>query len=487
MLLARCCMAMVLALALTACSGGGSRPNSETPFEPAESATIEVKLFPAFSDAISDYALQEASTRMPLVVTLDGLGVRGRFVSARLAAGGDRLTLLRLAADITFDIVLTDATGAQKSIHVHALPPDFPKYTVASNGQVAEGDIYIGLFTGLALANPTFNLILTADGTPTYFKRLDHPAINFQKIVYSDGRVRYAYFDQRFPPQAGKGSADGDVVLLDQSFREIRRLRLVPFRSHGPLPSENHDFIFFDDDHYVLSAYDVRTVDLTAFGGKGDSKVSAAIVQEVDHGNIVWEWDSTDYAQLYGASVDGNDFTNASAPIADYLHFNSVEFDPVDRTFLLSFRHLDAVIKIAPFEPHPSGSIAIKWILGGKLDQFGITPAQRFYHQHDARVVSHQGRTLQLSLFDNNNGHYDERPSAAMVFTVDERAMTADLADEYHDAMQSGSQGSVQALGPRHYFIGWGSDSHVSEAVAGTRVFLIGFDNGFVYRARKVR
>jgi arylsulfate sulfotransferase len=466
---------------LAACSGSGSSSS-----QPSDGMAI--KLLPAYSDDVADYALAEATLDMPMVASLDALGLRGRFTSVRIAAAGDRIMLPRLAADVAFDLVLADGAGRERTVHVHALPPDFPRYSVSVTGPVSPGRIYAGLFSGLGLSTPTYNMIFAPDGTPLYFRRLDHPAINFQRIVYADGRVRYAYFDARFEALPGKGSSDGDVVLLDESFREIRRLRLLPFRSHGPLPSENHDFIFFDDDHYVLSAYDVRTVDLTALGGKPDAKVSAAIVQEVDHGTVVWEWDSTDYPQLYGASVNGNDFRNANAPIADYLHFNSIEFDPVDRTFLMSFRHLDAILKIAPFEARTGAPIAIKWILGGKLDQFGLAPAQRFYHQHDARVLAHNGSAMQLSIFNNNNGHFDEHASSAMVLAIDEASRTATVVDEYSDDILSAAQGSVEVIEPRHYFISWGLDNRVSEAVAGKRVFLMDFDGLYqAYRARKSR
>lgn len=423
-----------------------------------------------------------------MVVTLESLGLQGRFASARFATGADSIVLSRLAPDVSFEIVLTDASGRDKTIRVRAAPPDLPRYTVSVTGAVAEGNIHAGVFSGLGLANPSFNMIFTVDGTPTYFRRIDHPTINFQRIVYADGTIRYAYHDVRFAQVPGKGSANGDVVLLDEGFREIRRLRLLPFGKHGEIAAENHDFIIFNDDHWVLCAYDVRTVDLSAHGGKADSGVSATILQEIDRGVVVWEWDSTDYPDFYAASVQGNDYMNSRVPVADYMHFNSIEYDPTDRSYLLSFRHLDSIVKIAPFEPRSGGPIPIKWILGGKLDQFGLTPLQRFYHQHDARVISRSGSVLQLSVFNNNNDHFQEHPSSAMVLSINEATRSAALVDEYHDAMFSSAQGSMQVLAPRHYFIGWGNDNRISESVAGNRVFLMDFEGALlVYRARKVK
>jgi arylsulfate sulfotransferase len=477
----RCWGALLLATLLAACSGSSSVPG-------APPDGIAVKLLPAYSDQVAEYSLEEASVSRPMVIELAALRLPERFVAARFESGEPSLRLPRLSSEISFGLVLREATGAERTIRVRATPADFPRYTTTISGAAAPGEIYAGVFNGQGLANPAFNMIFSSDGTPLYFRRMERSAINFQKIVYPDGTVRYAHHDIRFPVVPGKGSADGDVVLLNENFREIRRLRLKPFRNHGELPAENHDFIFFGDDHYVIPAYDVRTVDLSAFGGKPDSKVVAAVVQEVRDGVVQWEWDSTDYPQLYAASVRGNDYTNTTSPVADYVHFNSVEFDPVDRTYLLSFRHLNAVIKIAPAEPRAAGApIAIKWILGGALDQFGLTPEQRFYHQHDARVQRHAGSMIELSIFNNNNDHYDEHPSSGMLFSLDEAAKSARVLDEYHDSMFSSSQGSMQVLGPRHYFIGWGSDNRISESVAGNRVFLMDFDGAqLIYRARKV-
>lgn len=447
---------------------------------------IMMKLLPAYSDGTTEYSLQEASTDLPLVADVQALGLPARFVDARV--GGDHsIRLQRLASDVSFDLSLVDGSGKATTIHVHALPPDFPTWTTETTGPIAPGRIYTGVFTGFLPTNYSYGLILEGDGTPVYFRRFDHPAFNFHKVFYADGRVRYVYLDSPVGFDLNKGAAEGDVVIEDQNFNELRRVRLLPTAKHGALPAENHDVLVFDDDHYVLSAYNTRTVDLSAMGGKIDSKVAVPVLQEIRNGSLVWEWDASDYPQLYGASTDGNDYLNATHPVADYLHFNSVDFDPSDGSFILSFRHLDSVVKILPTSVPAGTPIPFKWILGGKLDQFGVAPAQRFYHQHDAKLVSRDGSKLTFSLFDNNNGHYDLHPTAAMVWTIDEAAKTATLDDEYFDNNTSTSQGSVQVLGPRNYFICWGIDNHITEALNGAKVFTLHFaDNFLVYRAAKM-
>jgi hypothetical protein len=448
---------------------------------------LPIKLLPAYSDTRDDYALQEAYVGRPMVLDLPSLGVPGRFVSGRIQGAGSTVTLTRLAADVTIPIVLTDAQGAQRTIRVSVLPPDFPSTSGGVTGAAANGNIYTSIFTGFQDNSPSYNLVYARDGTPAYYRRLDHPSFNFQKVTYANGTTRYVFLDAPTGFNADKGAADGDVVLLDENFHELRRGRLLANRNHGPLPAENHDVLILADDDWVLTAYDTRTLDLTAYGGKPNTRVVATVVQEVKGGSVLWEFDSTDYPQFYTASTDGNDYTNTLHPLADYVHFNAIERDPSDGGFLLSFRHLDAIVKITPAAAPSNGPVPIKWILGGKLDQFGILPAQRFYHQHDVRIVSRDGIRLQLSLFNNNNGHYDEHPSSAMVLQLDETARTVSVVGQYFGTAQSTSQGSVQVLGPRHYFISWGSVPRVEEVLDGVPVFSLDFIGlSSVYRARKL-
>jgi hypothetical protein len=470
-------LAFVVSVACIGCS-------SSTSNSPEDSAGIMMRLIPAYSDTVSEYALVEGSTSLPLIVSVESLGLADRFVDARI--GNDhKVELGKLTRDASLLLTLTDKDGRQRNVTVHMLPADFPPYDTQTSSGVAAGRIDTGLFTGFADSSYSYALLLNADGSPSYFRRFDHPIFNFHQVKYGDGRVRYAYLESFTGFDVSKGAAEGDIVLLDERFHEIRRFRLLPTSRHGAIPAENHDVIVFDDDHVVLSAYDARTVDLTAYGGRTDSKVVAAVLQEIRGGQLVWEWDSTDYPQLYAASMDGNDYSSSSR-VADYLHFNAIEFDPADEGYLVSFRHLDSIIKILPRSVPLGSPVPMKWILGGKLDQFRLGPEQRFYHQHDVRIVSRQGSQLTISLFNNNNGHYGEHPTSAMVMTLDEPAKGARVDDEYWDQMQSTSQGSVQVLGPRHYFICWGSDNQITEVNQGVKVFTLKFANNLiVYRAHK--
>src|ERR1039458_9680485 len=50
-----------------------------------------------------------------------------------------------------------------------------------------------------------------------------------------------------------------------------------------------------------------------------------------------------------------------------HLHLNSIDIDPSDGNFILSFRHTSSIVKV---DRHTA---AILWTLGGTEDQYGLT------------------------------------------------------------------------------------------------------------------
>jgi hypothetical protein len=133
----------------------------------------------------------------------------------------------------------------------------------------------------------------------------------------------------------------------------------------------------------------------------------------------------------------------------DWLHMNSISYDPADGNLVVSIRHQDAIIKIA-YE-NGSGDGHIVWRLGHdggfKLINSLNIPSPWFSHQHDVEVVS--DNPLTLSLFDNGNTRHASNPSAlsrVQVLTVNESNHTVDIAFNYDLPVYSSSYGSVQPL-----------------------------------------
>jgi hypothetical protein len=152
----------------------------------------------------------------------------------------------------------------------------------------------------------------------------------------------------------------------------------------------------------------------------------------------------------------------------DWLHMNSISYDPADGNLVVSIRHQDAIIKIA--YQNGSGDGHILWRLGHG-GGFTMTnslsiPSPWFSHQHDVEVVS--DNPLTLSLFDNGNTRHASNSSAlsrVQVLTVDESNHTADIAFNYDLPVYSSSYGSVQALVNGNWWVLAGNIASGSGAV----------------------
>jgi arylsulfate sulfotransferase len=221
------------------------------------------------------------------------------------------------------------------------------------------------------------------------------------KMTKVNGEVEYSYLGS-----IGKSGNTGIItnaepalnedIILDKNYNVIDHIPfLLPNGDTPPnSPLDMHDFTILGDRHYLIESYVQKrvtnippNVPHSAFG----ARVQATVIQEIDHGKVIWQWDSTEHPELYGISVEGNDFYNTTIQLADYMHFNSMTVDPSDQNLICSFRNLDSVLKI----DRKTGKIL--WILGGKGDQFGLTADQKFSRQHFARLTDNGD----LTLFDN--------------------------------------------------------------------------------------
>ena len=113
--------------------------------------------------------------------------------------------------------------------------------------------------------------------------------------------------------------------------------------------------------------------------------------------------------------------------VQDWSHGNSLGLAP-DESVMISFRHLDQVVSIAP------DFRSINWRLGGPGSDFTFPdPSDRFYHQHAALPLPN-GHVL---LFDNSNFRPEEEGggySRALELQLDMKTMIASKVWEYrHD------------------------------------------------------
>lgn len=183
-------------------------------------------------------------------------------------------------------------------------------------------------------------------------------------------------------------------------------------------------------------------------------RVTAAIVQEIKDGQLVFEWDSTDYPELYALN-SAADYYNKSEYWTDYIHLNSVAVDPADNNLVLSLSNADTIIKI----DRTSGKIL--WKLGGLADEFGLSDEQKFSHQNDVRITSDGA----ITMFNNGvpkvtvdeNGQTVFGQSTIIKLRINEASKTLVSFEEYAcDGAYSPDMGSAQELSDGRYVVGWG-------------------------------
>ncbi|MBK5286698.1 MAG: aryl-sulfate sulfotransferase [Bacteroidia bacterium] len=291
--------------------------------------------------------------------------------------------------------------------------------------------------------------VLDLGGTVLQWKYFPSSVIDFKRWDIN-GTIRYTceltnpsgYF---IPTVTGHSPCE--AVIMDEDFNEINRVRLLPYNGRSPSDPDdldNHDFILIDDNHYITMTYYEMVVNNipSSLNPVPNCKVVAPIIQEVENGNVLWEWNGTDFPELYISSQEGNRFSD-TAQVDDYAHINSIYIDPNDNNLLCSFRNLDQIIKIERL----TGQIL--WKLGGTDSDFPLTASQKFLRQHHATLTDNNETLL---LFDNGN---DARTYSRVVeFKLDEISKTVQSfkALNLPVAYYGKFQGSVQKFDD-YYFV----------------------------------
>lgn len=324
-------------------------------------------------------------------------------------------------------------------------------------------------------------LIMDKEGNVLRSKKTEGKTFCFKKWDIN-GQVRYTYIvdDVNSYHLPNISQSTGYAVIADEDLNEIKRVNLLPYNTLTTNKGENldvHDFILLSDDHYYTMAYYEKTVTNIPSGIPHDPnvKIVAPIIQEVQNGGVVWQWDGTDYSEFYDASVEGNDYMSTTVP-QDYMHMNSMIIDPRDQNLILSFRHLDMIIKVG------KTSKDIIWRLGGKNSDFPLSADQTFMRQHDATLINNNNTLL---FFDN--GHITDRPYSRVIeMTLDEngKSITGFFAYNINKPFAQ-YMGSVQKI-DNHYFIGGGTGNYIMEINADNGEVLLDMDSEMsTYRAYK--
>jgi hypothetical protein len=347
------------------------------------------------------------------------------------------------------------------SVHRFRSRPDLTPPTVTvrrQSGQIADGLLFLAPSSGPGRRGA---LIVDQDGQPVWFlPTTPVTAMNLRVAAYR-GEPVITWWQGK----TDRGLGEGTHVVLDSRYHVVARLPAGRGR-----PSDLHEFLLTPHGTALVTAWEVATADLRAYGGPLGGKVVGGIVQELElpSGRVLFEWRSLDHVGL--------DETHAEFNYSlDYFHINSVGMT-ADGNLLVSARNTWGIYKV------DRGSGKVIWRLGGKKSDFQMGPGTQFAWQHDAREHGNL-----ISLFNNGARPKVLPQSAGLVLALDTKRMRATVHRRYmhSPAALAFALGSTQLLPNGNVLVGWGTEPYVTEFSAGGRVL---FDarlpkGGMNYRA----
>ena len=268
------------------------------------------------------------------------------------------------------------------------------------------------------------------------------------------------------------GIGTGELVMLDQSYRVIHRIR-----SANGFKPDLHEFVVTPDGKALFITYPIVRANLKSVGAAKRGLVVDSVIQEVDiaTGLVTFEWHSL------GKIPITDTFSKPMSPRApfDYAHANSVNLD-TDGNLLLSARNTWTAYKI----DHDTGRIL--WRLGGKHSTFKVPKAARFAWQHNVLRRASDGA---ITVFDNSAFPPVRKFSRALAIRLDEKAKTASLisAAAHPKKLLTATQGNQQTLPNGNFLVGWGSQRQLTEFdPAGNAIFnaflSLGYESYRAYR-----
>lgn len=401
------------------------------------------------------YDVDTMTTVYPITVTVeDDKGYEIKVNGLELKSGEEvKFQLEKLGHDIGIPVEITNqAENVTVTKYIRTLNS---KIDVQTNG-TADGIFY---FT-------TGNHYCQMDGSGTIIFYGYAPGCSDFKPHTINGKTYYSvmYGSGAFNP----AKVSGIAMILDDTYAVVDQIRFL--HPNWGMPEnqklDTHEVLMLGVGHYIIQSYVPKRVtnipetvpSYSPFG----SRVLAAVIQEIKDGELIFQWDSTDYPELYGLSEQNNDFTNSTRYYEDYVHLNSIEIDPKDQNLILSLRNMSTILKIS----RETGDIL--WILSGPGDEFGLSAEQKCSAQHFARVTE-RGT---ITVFDNGmimpegepNPFVDEYRTRVVEYELDESNKS--LVD-FHEYVVPGTcspiMGSAELLdaSTNTFLIGWGGGGDV--------------------------
>ncbi len=275
-------------------------------------------------------------------------------------------------------------------------------------------------------------------GEVTFYKATPSICFNFKKVEI-DGKKRYTYL------QASKELGEGisttlpsKLMVLDENYSQINEISYFTDKENTNNTNyekklDSHDYLYLSDNHYLLAGFEMKTVYDFPSHEKEAFCVWNCKIQEVLNGEILWEFESIKNPNLYHYCNENTMKIMSHESYLDYMHFNSMQIDPIDGNLLCSFRNIDSIIKL----DRKTGKII--WVLGGIGDEFGLTEDQKFSNQHSISFLSNHS----ILIYDNG---CKNKKTRVIVIQLEEQNKTIKEYHSYDLNIISAWMGSVQAI-----------------------------------------
>ncbi len=473
------CILIFIVLILSSCSNNDEL-NIDNSISSIEISTGDI--YPAFNPDVKNYYISSLNALNSIQVKLQGFDTSKTIYINNIKVTSS-ITNIKLNKGENIEIKFKSLENKEVKYTINYIPQDMPKINIIAKNNPSDGYIFINLFQLSNSGNNNINYIaiLDNDGFPVYYKKTTHQIINFKYFLTTDNKRRFTYNDHTL----------GKVIVMDENFNEIKQLELLAYNGHGNYPTDNHDFIYLNDNHYIIPTYYTRNdVNMTTYGGSNSLALVEFLFQEIKNNQVIFEWNTADYPELLSATDPIYYAQYASETKVDYFHFNSIAIDPIDQNFVISARHTNQIYKIN----RKTGDII--WRFGSNSNDFNLNGAETISHPHHATILKNGN----LLLFDNGVTKNPQQTRIAE-FNLDQTNHSANLAFEYKDfGRYFDIMGSVQKLKNGNYFIGWGGNinsqtnankSDITEIAPNGNILLdisfSNYPNNFTYSYRALK
>ncbi len=341
------------------------------------------------------------------------------------------------------------------------LPPDFPPITIVSNGVPDPGYLFGSLNVSNMAGYSNYFAILNNDSSPILLNKT-----NSLGLLTCSGL---------FVTSQGSKGQPFTYYSKDSAFN------VIAVNQAGNGYSAERDMRVMPNGHCLFTIVDNLIMDLSkTIPGAGTAvKVSGNVIQEIDvDNNVVFQWRIEDHVPITDSYQD---LMNPGS----YAHVNSVWFDDLDGTIIISCRNTSQVLKIN----RTTGEII--WRLGGKQNEFTFTnaiPEGLPGHGDPAEfAVQHSVKRLpngNLTVFDNGYSdhsdpqyHFDRPYSRAAEYEIDEVHKVAKLVWQCRHTPDiiTYNGGDVLRLAGGHTIINWAAENTANPRLAMTEANEEGF------------